>query len=367
MLHTHHTGLMVWAHDLCRSTVSFYEALAQEMGLALTLATYGHDDVEPMRAALGLGASEGDRLRAIPMQKDSARFVATYEAHKDDLHLFGCYQNEPLHRLLMKRIVADGGRYLIMSESPCSMAVGGRDLLKRIYYRTVLPLRLRASIAGADRILNCSGDDPSALRALGWPTEKIIPLGYAPLPLPGSRFTDTHAVEPFAILHTGALEAYRGPQVFIEALGILSARGLTYTATITQDGSLRAQLEAEALRRKLPVTFTGRLPLPEVVRLYETCSVFVAAGLAEPWGMRLNDAINCGAPIVVSRGMGGAALVDRYGCGLAVPPNDPQALADALARLITNPDLHATCVRNARQAAAEMTPQAAARRVLSRL
>ena len=38
--------------------------------------------------------------------------------------------------------------------------------------------------------------------------------------------------------------------------------------------------------------------------------------------MRLNDALNCGSPLVVSRGMGGVRLVDEYGCGLAFDVGD---------------------------------------------
>ena len=106
----------------------------------------------------------------------------------------------------------------------------------------------------------------------------------------------------------------------------------------------------------LPVDFPGFVPLDKLIGLYETCSVYVAAGRREPWGMRLNDALQCGAPLLVSRGMGGVQLVDDYGCGMAFEADDYVDLACKLRRLIENDEDYARVVENAEVAARQISP-----------
>ena len=97
-------------------------------------------------------------------------------------------------------------------------------------------------------------------------------------------------------------------------------------------------IKEKAKRFNLPIAFPGFLPMENLIRLYESCSVYVGAGRHEPWGMRLNDALNCGAPLVVSRGMGGVKMVDDYGCGLSFKNGDAIDLANQLERLATSHD-----------------------------
>ena len=51
-------------------------------------------------------------------------------------------------------------------------------------------------------------------------------------------------------------------------------------------------------------------------------------------------------PVVTTEGDALAAVITERGLGLAVPPEDPEALADALHRLLTDETLIASCRRN---------------------
>ena len=101
--------------------------------------------------------------------------------------------------------------------------------------------------------------------------------------------------------------------------------------------------------------------LDEAIRLYETCDVFLAAGLSEPWGMRVNDALNCGMPFVVSDGMGARGLVDSTGAGLAFRRNDPKDLADKVEELVRD---YPRFARAAYAAADLISPAVGARKML---
>lgn len=46
-----------------------------------------------------------------------------------------------------------------------------------------------------------------------------------------------------------------------------------------------------------------------------------------------------------------ADMIQEHNCGLAVPPNDPQAFANALVNLADNPTLRVEMGQNARQLA----------------
>ena len=74
----------------------------------------------------------------------------------------------------------------------------------------------------------------------------------------------------------------------------------------------------------------------DLIALYEGCSVFVAPGRQEPWGIRVNDALNAGAPTVVSRGMGAVKLIDDYSVGVSFEAGDATDLAWQLRWMATD-------------------------------
>ena len=172
---------------------------------------------------------------------------------------------------------------------------------------------------------------------------------------------------PFEILVTGEHTWHRGADVVVRALARLKKLGVTYHATITQNGPMRKFNEAFAKCHHLPIDFTGRMMMDDLCKAYETCSVFVGAGRAEPWGMRLNDALNCAAPLVVSRGMGGVKMVDDYKCGLSFDAGDANGLAEALRQLATDDELYAKCAANAVRAANECVPERKAQELVRQI
>jgi len=61
---------------------------------------------------------------------------------------------------------------------------------------------------------------------------------------------------------------------------------------------------------------------------------------------RLFDAIAAATPVIASAGGYAADLVEREGLGIVVPPEDVQAAAEAIRRLLTDDEFHAAAVRN---------------------
>lgn len=240
-------------------------------------------------------------------------------------------------------------------------------MFKAVYMRTLLPAKVRNVVRYADFFVNQSGDSTKTLGWLGWPGERIIPFGYYLPPIEGARLITRRSNRPFEILCTGVMSKYRGADVLMRALVLLKKWGVPYHATFTQGGELLESLKQMAVANGLPVDFPGLLSLKDLVLAYELCSVFVGPGIDEPWGMRVNDALQCGAPIVISTGMGAVRLVGRYGCGCTFTRNDHVDLANKLKLLAIDDEYYQKCVQNAVVAADEITPHRMAHKLMDEI
>ena len=80
--------------------------------------------------------------------------------------------------------------------------------------------------------------------------------------------------------------------------------------------------------------------------------------------MALLEAMACGLPVLVTQGMT-EHITDEEN-GLVVPPRDPQAIAAALRRLITDASFRERCgARNSRKIHADYTMEAVTEAYLS--
>jgi glycogen synthase len=112
------------------------------------------------------------------------------------------------------------------------------------------------------------------------------------------------------------------------------------------------------------VRFTGFVRDAELKLLYGAADVAVAPSIYEPFGLVAVEAMACGTPVVVGD-TGGLREIVADDAGLSVEPQDPDALAAALVRILTEPELAARLVVNGRRrAAARYDWSAVARRTV---
>lgn len=105
------------------------------------------------------------------------------------------------------------------------------------------------------------------------------------------------------------------------------------------DGPLRGELEKQVRTMGLgdTVHFTGEFADP--ASLYRALDVFALASLYEGTSISILEALASGVPVIATNVGGNCALLEIGRCGLLVPPNDSQALADAIASVLLNPRL----------------------------
>jgi glycosyltransferase involved in cell wall biosynthesis len=141
------------------------------------------------------------------------------------------------------------------------------------------------------------------------------------------------------VVFTGRLVSYKGLPTLLEAWHSLVDAGTEGTLVLVGTGSsdihncereLRELVEVRGLTNR--VIFTG--PVENVDAYLRAADVFAFPTENEAFGLSLVEAMACGLPCV-STPVGGIPdfVVDGHN-GLLIPPKDPTALRDALARLV---------------------------------
>lgn len=146
--------------------------------------------------------------------------------------------------------------------------------------------------------------------------------------------------ERLRLVSVGSLEWVKGLSDALQAVALLLSRGVDVSYEIIGGGDAEEQLRFDILDLGLEdaVTLSGPLPSHEVPARLAAAHVFLLPSLTEGIANAALEAMAHARPVISTR-CGGMAEVIRDGeNGLLVPPRDPAALADAVARLAANPD-----------------------------
>jgi len=130
----------------------------------------------------------------------------------------------------------------------------------------------------------------------------------------------------------------KGVQVLLEAVPRIRERVPDAVVVFVGDGELRPHLERRARELGVDgaVRFLGlRRDVAEIVPVFE---VAVQPSLNEGMGKAAVEAMAAGKPVVASAVSGLVDVVQDGHNGVLVPPGDPQALASAIADLLTHPE-----------------------------
>lgn len=141
--------------------------------------------------------------------------------------------------------------------------------------------------------------------------------------------------EERVLLFAGKLVPVKGIDVGLRAFAQLRAAGHADALVIVGDGPLAGALreEARALGCNDSVRFVGQVTQPELAQWMAAADVFVLPSHDEGRGLVLLEAMACGTPCVASD-VGGVPETLPAECGQLVPPGDPEALADAVRRVL---------------------------------
>jgi glycosyltransferase involved in cell wall biosynthesis/GT2 family glycosyltransferase len=211
--------------------------------------------------------------------------------------------------------------------------------------RLPLPFRWmqRRILAGARGISVCNAAAGELVRRRGFAgVPDLIPLG---VPVRIDRAAP-RAARPDArvIGYAGRLAAYKGVDVLLEAVAGLPEATLVVAGAGPEETALRRRADQPDLAGR--VRFAGSLSDGDLDDFYRSVDVLaVPSRTTDTWveqfGRVAVEAMAHGTPVV---GSDSGALPDVVGgAGLLVPPDDPTALRQALARLLDDAVLRAQC------------------------
>lgn len=137
------------------------------------------------------------------------------------------------------------------------------------------------------------------------------------------------------LLSTWNLKPHYGIDNTLRAFALVKARCPEASLTIVGYGSEERRLRALAASLDAgDIEFVGRTAPADMAALYERCDIFVNSSLVDNQPVSVLEAFAGGLP-VVSSGTGDISAMVRDGeKGLIVPPEDPTAMAKAVATLL---------------------------------
>jgi len=167
--------------------------------------------------------------------------------------------------------------------------------------------------------------------------------------------------EPLQLGSLGRLHSVKGYDVLVAALALLRQRGfrapVPYRITIAGEGAQRAALQAQARAAQIDVLdLPGFAEQPQ--RFLAGLHLYLQPSRSEGFCIAAHEAMVAGLPVLASAvGEIPHTVIDGI-TGRVVPPANPEALADALQGLLSQPErLHQMGVAARGRVLARCSPQ----------
>jgi glycosyltransferase involved in cell wall biosynthesis len=233
---------------------------------------------------------------------------------------------------------------------------------QQFYFRRLVPAILRESraviaVSEATRraVITAYGLGPERVRAIpnGYDRMKFVPVG---------PVTDDEGV-PY-VLYVGNLLPHKNLPRLIEAVARV-ARQSAVRLVIAGGGTPGrvAELRSLAERAGTRLELMPYVPQRELAALYRGARLLAMPSLVEGFGLPALEALACGTAVVAGNTSAMSEVVGD--AGLLVDPEDTDAIADAILRLLTQDPLRKELIARGLARATEFSWERTARQVLT--
>lgn len=215
-------------------------------------------------------------------------------------------------------------------------------------------IRWRAMAQLADSTVYLANSESTARRVREW--LDIDPSGVVYAGVDTDQFSPDaesafHSDVP-VVLYVGRLDEGKGLDDLLRAFKRLNTEAELH---IVGDGALKSNLETTAYELGIDdsVVFSGAIPHSEIHRYYAGADVFCLPSYHEGFPVVNMEAMSSGLAVVSTTIEAVQDQIDNGEHGLLVNPGDVPALADALSRSLSDPELRNCLGTAARQRANE--------------
>lgn len=263
-----------------------------------------------------------------------AKDLELLEKYRNHVHVIGGIVHPPYVKKLMEKAIELNVTFFNMSEAYSNMDFTFRRPFRNLYYKWIYPFLHKKIAKNSKGVFSLSGGSPKTLEKFtqsGWKLNKVFPFGYYTDEKTWDNSNQTN--EEIQILCPGLIEKYKGVDILIDACRMLVNNGKTnFKIHITGDGSQRKSIENSVNDYGLQsfVFFYGALPYEEYLKLYKKTDILVAPGREEPWGIRINEAVQRGLVVISSDGIGASDLIHESKGGDVFKTGDAVDLAGKL-------------------------------------
>lgn len=163
---------------------------------------------------------------------------------------------------------------------------------------------------------------------------------------PGKR--QDKIVRDRSILCIAHLRDYKGIDVLLHAAKPLLAGDPSLRLILAGDGPLREELEYLAFSLGIgnQTRFLGTIGPEEIASQLYRCEVLVLPSREESFGIAILEAMVCRKPVVATAVGGIPEIIEHEISGILVEPENPQALAEGLLRVLTDNALRKSIAEN---------------------
>ena len=295
--------------------------------------------------------------RALSWNPGTARFCRARLWNFDVVHIFGLYDflgpavAAACRRGEIPYVVEPIGMYVPIVRN---------FLLKRMYHLALGKRMLR----GSRKIIATSPQEVAELAASGLPAEKIVVRRNgveAPETLPEwGKFRAEAGIPESAkvVLYLGRLSEKKSPAVLLQAFASVCKADSGAELRLVFAGPDEDGMKAKLLKMAGELGISSRVHIRGAAygeqkwSAYRDADVFVLPSQNENFGNTAGEAVIAGIPVVVTDKCGVAPLLADV-AGLVVA-HDAAAMAQALARVLWEPGLHARLAAGCRKVAARL-------------
>ncbi len=229
---------------------------------------------------------------------------------------------------------------------PFFISVWGADVYDFPKKSPLHRIVLKWNLAKADRLFSTSHVMAKETKQYTSKEIEVIPFG-----VDLEKFLPMKVVNPlfpegsFVVGTVKSLEDKYGISVLIDAFAILKKNfsSLPLKLLIVGRGTKEAKLKEQASSLGImgDTIFTGFVSVEKVPQYQNMLDVAVFPSIldSESFGVAVIEANACEKPVIVSQKGGLTEVVEDGVSGLVIPAKDPQLLADAIGKLLTQPEL----------------------------
>lgn len=336
--------IAVWWSLPCKATAGIFRELANIPNISVDI--YLLHDISEERKILGWQFPEYGEASVLLLPEDKEaqnKFLDEFCYNSYQLHLLNSAYMWPQFNYVIDRLIEKEIKFGILTEAPFNAFKGAKRFLKMIYTRTLLIFRVQRRAKYAAFVCSLSGEALDAranLERMGFDAENIYRFGYFTEQSKNSREIEKPLNSPILFLCVGYITENKGQLILVEALRQLRARTpILFKCVITGFGPIMERIKEYIHLYKMEdiVELTGPVPDHDLLELYNNADIFLAPGIEEPWGIRINEAIQAGIPVVMSDRIGAAELLVASHGGEIFESGNISSLVKTLESILNSP------------------------------